>query len=179
MALTSDEARIVAFYAGRGIDDAGRSLDQVLSFDFARLETTHDYIQWLFPLPEPSAFNPAAPLLTQPVIDAFQSDPRLMARFRRALERMLAFFGIALQVSVEGPKVVPGPDWPERQAHWVHANNHNHLRLTRILRSCHLLGLRAEATALGGFLEHVAADNPGTVTLVTRAFWERASRGLP
>ncbi len=178
MGLTFAEARIVAFYAGRGLDDAGRSLDEVLSFDVARLETTHDYIQWLFPLPEPSTFNPAAPVLTEPVIQAFQSDPRLMARFRRALERMLAFFGVALQASPDGPEVVPCPDWQERQADWLRANNHNHLRLTRILRSCHLLGLGEEAAALGRFLEQVASDNPGTATLVTRAFWERASKGV-
>jgi hypothetical protein len=151
----------------------------VLSFDLARLETTHDYIQWLFPLPEPSGFNPEAPVLTERVIQSLQGDPRLMGRFRRALERMLAFYGLALEVGADGPNVVPGTDWQERQAEWLRANNHNHLRLTRILRSTYLLGLHEEATALGRFLDHIAADNPGTVTLVTRAFWERASRGQP
>jgi hypothetical protein len=151
----------------------------VLSFDVARLETTHDYIQWLFPLPEPSTFNPEAPVLTERVIQALQGDPRLMARVRRALERMLSFYGLALEVEADGPKVVPGSDWPERRADWLRANNHNHLRLTRILRSVHLLGLCEEAKALGRFLDQIAADNPGTVTLVTRAFWERASRGQP
>lgn len=102
-----------------------------------------------------------------------------MARFRKAFERMLAFYALALEVSAEGPKVVPRPDWRERQADWLRANNHDHLRLTRVLRSSHLLGLRAEAAALGRFLEQVAADNPGTVTLVTQAFWGRAAQGMP
>src|SRR5271166_4460250 len=125
MGMTVAEARLVAFYAGRGIDDAGRSIDAVLSFDLARLETTHDYIQWLFPLPEPSAFNPEAPVLTEPVIHAFQADPRLMARVHRALERMLAFFGLAFQASADGPQVVPAADWQERRKDWLCANNHN------------------------------------------------------
>jgi hypothetical protein len=179
MGSSAAEARLVAFYAGRGTDDAGRSFDSVLSFDLARLETTHDYIQWLFPLPEPSTFNPETPVLTERVILALQGDPRLMARVRRSLERMLSFYGLALEVGAEGPKVVPGTDWKERQAEWLRPNNHNHLRLTRILRSIYLLGLREEAAALGRFLDRIAADNPGTVTLVTRAFWERASRGQP
>ena len=179
MGPTAAEARLVAFFAGRGTDDAGRSLDAVLSFDVARLETSHDYIQWLFPLPERSTFNPDAPVLTERVTEAMQADPRLMTRFRKTLDRMLAFFGLVLQTTADGPRVVPGPDWQERQASWLHANNHNHLRLTRILRSCHLLGLREESTALWRFLDQLTAESPGSVTFVTRSFWERAARGLP
>ena len=62
MAVT--ETPIVRFYRGTGFDARGRSLDEVLAWDDERLEDVHDYIQWLFPLDEPSQFTPHAPLLT-------------------------------------------------------------------------------------------------------------------
>src|SRR5271170_564607 len=43
------EGPLVAFYRG-GYTDNGGTLDQMLSWDDARLESVHDYIQWLFPL---------------------------------------------------------------------------------------------------------------------------------
>jgi hypothetical protein len=36
----------------------------------------------------------------------------------------------------------------ERSRNWLRPGNHNHLRLTRIMQSLWILGLRAEAKAL-------------------------------
>ena len=44
----------------------------------------------VFPLREPSRFNPDAPLLTDREIDAFAADPTLRAAMGRSLERFLA-----------------------------------------------------------------------------------------
>ena len=77
---------------------AAGTLDTILSWDDGRLEAVHDYIQWLFPLDEPSRFNPSAPLLTAHDRAAFR-DPELAANLRRALDRMLAFYGFTLDPS--------------------------------------------------------------------------------
>ena len=56
--------------------------------------------------------------------------------------------------------------------------NHNWLRLTRVLRSLYLLGLRDEAAALFAWVVarhragHIPADHD------TFAYWSAASRGL-
>jgi hypothetical protein len=55
---------LVDLYRGRAVDTEGRSLKDVLSWPDDELEVVHDFVQWLFPLPEPSRFNPDAPLLT-------------------------------------------------------------------------------------------------------------------
>ena len=52
-------SRIVDFYAGVAPDHRGRSLAQLQSQSLSALETNHDYIQWLFPLPERSSAIPA------------------------------------------------------------------------------------------------------------------------
>ena len=55
---------IVRFYRGEGRDGAGRTIEEVWGFSAVRLELTHDFIQWLFPLRHPSAFNAGAATLT-------------------------------------------------------------------------------------------------------------------
>src|SRR5262245_5587601 len=64
-------SRLLDFYRGEGTDAEGRRLDDILAWRDGRLEAVHDFIQWLFPLPEPSRFNPDAPLLTPHDIAAF------------------------------------------------------------------------------------------------------------
>jgi hypothetical protein len=41
------------------------ALSDIHEFDFYELEFHHDYIQWLFSLPEPSGANEWAPLLSE------------------------------------------------------------------------------------------------------------------
>ena len=75
MTPPADDA-LLRFYRLEGADARGRTLAEIWSWDAARLEGVHDYIQWLFPLPEPSAFNPQAPILTE-------ADDRGLPRRRR------------------------------------------------------------------------------------------------
>ena len=56
--------RLLNFYLGGAPDDRGRTLAEILRQDDAWLESTHDFVQWLFPLDRPSGVNPSAPLLT-------------------------------------------------------------------------------------------------------------------
>jgi hypothetical protein len=58
--VDTDEQRLLAFYEGTGMDDAGRTLSAILASDVETLEAEHDFIQWLFPLPERSPVNPEA-----------------------------------------------------------------------------------------------------------------------
>jgi Opioid growth factor receptor (OGFr) conserved region len=138
-------SQLIDFYRGEGTDSEGRRLDEILAWRDGRLEAVHDFIQWLFPLPEPSRFNPDAPLLTAEDIAAFKRNPELRANLRRSFERILTFLGLA--ETVDGA-VVEGPDFARRTPDVWDYPNHNWLRITRILRSLHLLGLEAEAQAL-------------------------------
>lgn len=55
---------MVRFYGPEAARDAeGRSLEDILQFKDSELEYHHDYIQVLFPLPEPSPINPGAPII--------------------------------------------------------------------------------------------------------------------
>lgn len=164
---------LVRFYRGDGHDARGRRFEDILTWDDRRLEAVHDYIQWLFPLDEPSRFNRDAPLVTAADRQAFHDDPRLAENLRRAFERMLAFYGLTAERSEVVLRVVRGDRWAERVPEWLHPGNHNLLRLTRILKSLALLG----APELGRALYEGLVGDPEVteaVTRETRAYWRDA-----
>lgn len=167
---------LLRFYRLEGGDARGRTLAEIWSWDAPRLEGVHDYIQWLFPLPEPSAFNPDAPILTDEAIEAFRGDAHLRQRLLRSLTTMLAFYGLMLAPGADGPpRIGLAPDFAAKSRGWLHAGNHNHLRLTRILASLRLLGLEDHGRALYACLAAVARDHPHAVSATTLAYWRRAA----
>lgn len=166
-------SRLLDFYRGTGADHRGRMLAEVLGRDDEWLEDTHDFIQWLFPLREPSGVNPFAPRVDDEVRDAFAADPALRARLLASLDRMLAFYGLVR--SADG--IVKSPDWPERKADWFLRSTHNDLRITRILKSLCLLGLREFAERLLGCLETLRVAEPDCGIHATAfRYWRDALR---
>jgi hypothetical protein len=170
------ESALVAFYRGDGRDHRGRLLSDIHEFDFYELEFNHDYIQWLFPLPEPSSANAAAPLLSDDDISRFHSDASLRTHLLRSFELMLNFLGLALSVAspAEAISVRKAPHFDERHPVWLRAGNHNFLRISRILRSLTLLGCARHAVALLDCLEAIYAENPATIGNTTVGYWRRA-----
>ena len=166
------------FFAG-DVDDEGRTFDEILRWEDVRLEMVHDYIQWIFPLPERSGANPWAPVLDAPTVAAICGNAEMQGRLRAAFLRMLAFYGFVL----EGDAVVEGPRFAAASRNWLLAGNHNHLRLTRILRSLRVLGLEREAAALWEALhalyERETAAGRRTITPETFAFWRKAATATP
>ena len=163
----------VAFYAGQRPDHRGRLLSEIQSWDFDQLEDVHDFIQWLFPLPEPSPVNPAAPTLDRATIEEFRRRPDLQAALLASFRTMLAFYGFELG-SETPPQIRRAPNFAERSANWLSPNNHNHLRITRILRALRLLGLEAHAQAFFEALDAVYKEMPSRITATTYDFWQRA-----
>ncbi|MCA0201576.1 MAG: hypothetical protein LCH56_12175 [Proteobacteria bacterium] len=158
---------ILAFYNGTGFDAAGRSLEEIWSWDHRRLEMIHDFIQWLFPTPEPSRFNPDAPLLSAGDVKAFRTSPELQARARRSLDLMLRFYGLTRDQAM-----IVRDEAFAHKAHWLQPLNHNHMRLTRIMIFLRLIGLVAEAQGLLACLLDIAArEGKAAISERTLQFW--------
>jgi len=89
---------------------------------------------------------------------------------------MLAFYGLEAVGSETGTLIRRSPDWTTRSANWLRSGNHNHLRLTRIVKSLTLLGLYGEARALSSILLGLAV-NPGlrVFSRTTIRIWRDAS----
>ena len=165
---------ILDFYSGAAPDDRGRMLADIQTWPDGELEDVHSYIQWLFPLREPSPVNPSAPVLDRETIAEFRARPELVENLRRSFLRMLKFYG--LEWSDGG--VVRAADFGVRSRNWLWPGNHNHLRITRILKCLALLGLEAEARAFLACLSAIYGEEERkprpSISEDTWRFWSTA-----
>lgn len=164
-------SQLLDFYRGGATDTEGRRLDDIWAWGDDRWEEVHDFIQWLFPLPEPSAFNPDAPLLSPEDVAAFRADAALQARLRRSFDRFIAFVGLS---RTETGQVVEAPNFTSRLADAWAFRNHNWLRISRVLRCLSLLGLAAEARSFFAWLEDTFRRKRFPIGPDTFRYWEQA-----
>ena len=173
------DIQVLQFFSGEGTDSRGRLLKQVLNWSDDELERTHDFIQWLFPLAEPSGFNIHAPVLDDSTIQQFLAEDKFRQSLRAALIRMLTFYGLEFLPGVP-PRIIPGQRYAGRSRNWVTLGNHNHLRITRILKSLRLLGLEPEAAAFFDCLADIYGDESvktsPRISQETFNFWQSAAK---
>ncbi|OCK85053.1 hypothetical protein K432DRAFT_378010 [Lepidopterella palustris CBS 459.81] len=73
----------------------------------------------------------------------------------------------------EGLRIAKAPHYRQAFRNWVHRFDHNHLRLTRILRSLRVLGLQEECEALFDALVDVY-ETYGRISERSVMYWKRA-----
>ena len=142
---------IVGFLEGKTPDHRGRILAMLLQQTDHQAEATHDYIQWLFPLDEPSRSVNGAPVLAELDIDEIRQSSLAQANLAKSARWFLGFL--------------------ERNNHWITKYNHNHLRITRVIKSLRLLASDAAADEFRDKVLAVAGDNLNLVDQKARGFW--------
>lgn len=160
----------VAFYLGEAPDHLGRMLEDILRWNDDKLEAGHDYIHVLFPLLEPSAHIPTAPVLNAATLAEFQQNPTIQKNLVRSFQVMLRFYGFALDTQKRA--ISPAVDFRVKAANWLFVGDHNHLRITRILKCLSVCGLDDHAAAFLRAL--LAVAEPGRVSEETLGYWKRA-----
>ena len=161
-------------------------------------EGIHDFIQWIFPLKEPSNFNPDAPLLHDDDIALFKADKDLQEALFQSFHRFLKFLGLRCQYIPGVPSpggnippykwvtspIVAGQNGDEfftkaqvekKMQVWEYPN-HNWLRVTRCLHSMRLLGLEYAADSLFEALCKLYDEGRG-ITPETFKYWQDAAQG--
>jgi hypothetical protein len=142
------------FLRGQGRDGRGRLLARVLAFDDAQIEQVHDFIQWLFPLPDPSQAVPGAPVLGAAEAAAIRADPLAQDGLRAGLGRMRRFYAATDD--------------------WLTGFDHNHMRITRIIAAVRDLLGRKEAAAFHGFVTERNRAAGAPVNAASLRYWEQA-----
>lgn len=152
---------LIAFYDGTGKDFEGRTIAEILAFDDEKLESDHSWIQYVFPLPEMSRYNPFAPIMNEEVQNAFlEEDTPITDNIAYALNRWEKFIGYG------GGCLV-----------WLTKGNHNFLRISRFLRFLALTNYKSDAEEyLNWFLE-LNEKFPDIVSNTTIEFWKAAAKG--
>lgn len=142
--------QILDFFEGRITHPSGRTFDEILALDDQALERAHDVVQWIFPLPEPSKAQPNAPYLSAEELTAFRESPELQAQVVRAARVMAGFY------------VMTTP--------WRRPRDHNHLRITRIIRCLTLI----EQWNYGRKFFHFANEHTPDVPDSVKLYWAEA-----
>ncbi len=160
------------FYLQDGYDSEGRSLGKILSYSDNELEGSHDVVQWLFPLNETSNFNADAPILTDDDITHFKRSGELQDNFENAYWRFMKFLGF--QMGKELGILDYRENFSERaKVVWAEFN-HNMLRITRILKSCKLLGHDEKADMLYAKCKEIYESGKYNIPAETFKYWTEA-----
>lgn len=150
-----------AFLENRETDDRGRMFDSVMCWSNFRLEITHDYIQAVFPTDESSKYtrlNEAAPK----DISSLRQSEKAKDNIRKAYLKMLCLWKL------------DGEKYKNIKIHryWNHANNHNHLRMTRVLKCFRLLQMNDELKDFSSRLTYLLERNGLKISKETERFWK-------
>jgi hypothetical protein len=170
-------SQIIQFYSGNGYDHIGRSLDAILNFTDEQLENIHDFIQWLFPIETQSQVNPSAPVVCKDIQLQFRNTALLRANLCKACRRMLDFYGLHCHAkTAPSSRVTLDRNFHSKSGKWLMKHNHNHLRLTRILKSLRLLGLEVCSKNLFLCLKNIALRNPQSISTETLSYWQDSQK---
>jgi len=145
---------IVSFLEGKTPDYRGRTFAMLLQQSDHQAETTHDYIQWMFPLDEPSRSVNGVPVLNELDIEEIRQSSLAQANLAKSTSWFLGFL--------------------ERNDHWIIKYNHNHLRITRVIKSLRLLASDKAADEFRDKVLALAGDNLNLVDQKARGFWRSA-----
>ncbi len=164
---------LVSFYRGQRANVDGLTLDQIRAWGDGNLETVHTYIQWLFPLMTTSNYNPTAPVLDIPTMETFRNDPALKNQVLISLNRMLSFYG--LQMDPVTRLITRAPNFGARAAVWITVNNHNFLRITRIIESLERLGLPEYSRSVFNIMQNIYQnEGRGIISDYALGLWRNA-----
>ena len=128
----------------------GLTVSKILNMNDKELEVKHNWVQWAFATPEKSMYNMEAPTLS---LDESKTLSEAELENLKSLgERYFSFMM-----------------W---NSHWRFPQDHNHLRITRVLQSLKSADLEDLATKI-----YNLAMNMGRATDKTKEFWTCASNG--
>jgi len=90
---------------------------------------------------------------------------------------MMTFYGLEVR-SGEQITVTRAPNFAAKAVGWLSPSNHNHLRITRILRWLTVLGLEAEVKAFFGCLSEIYENEQNkpapAISDETMLYWKQA-----
>lgn len=166
---------ITDFYGKLSKNPNGIDLYDVLNFDDEKLEHTHNYIQWLFPMVEPDYWNRETPKLTDDDIVVFKCSREMKERVVRSLIFILKFWGLRLSIrNYIGIMVRKGDDYEIKSKQWQTGMNHNFLRITRVLHCLNDLGMFEISRAFHKFLKEIVAEDPSKFNENSVSCWDLA-----
>jgi hypothetical protein len=156
------------FYTNNKENVDARTFNYILNQSDEFFESTHNYIQWLFPSDTPSEYNSTAPIFTENLQSKFKTINQATVNMTKALNRMLKYYNLVLNKNIIKPK--NNGNLPKLQ----HETSHEFQRLTRMIRSLYLCNL-PHAKTLQTSLLNLANNGKIKPNDTTKNHWEKAN----
>jgi hypothetical protein len=142
---------IVTFLEGSAPDARGRYIGAIYLLDDQEVENIHDFIQWIFPLQKVSQAVPGAPVLSEEDVQDIRASSKAQANLDISVDWYLGFL--------------------QRNRHWITKYDHNHLRITRVIKSIRLLVGDNEAEKFRRRVFEILGDDRSEIDLKAVSFW--------
>lgn len=145
---------VLKFLEGAGEDHARRTHAFILAQNDIFWEEQHDFIQWVFPLNEKSMAVPKSPVLRAPEVRDIKDSQKAQEALQKATKRFKRFLHNSFD--------------------WRYYNDHNHLRITRVIKSLRLTVSDESATKFKSWVYDELGDDLNRIDHKTRSFWQDA-----
>ena len=142
---------LTGFLDGSTPDSRGRYITEIYSLSDQEIENTHDFIQWVFPLREASRAVFNAPVLSEHDVQDIRDNEMAQENLSRSSDWYLGFL--------------------KRNKHWMTKYDHNHLRITRAIKSIRLLVGDQEADKFRTQIFEILGDTKSNIDLKAVSFW--------
>ena len=152
--LVMNNRILIDFLKGIAPNKHGRTIYDICNYTDEQIESVHNYIQWLFPIREMSEQVMGSPYLdNEDEIKIIKEDLDIQENLIKSLMRMQIFY--------------------RDNDFWLQPNDHNHLRITRILKSITFLSSKENTIEFYDFImRRVKEFQP--VTEESLEFWKTA-----
>lgn len=145
---------LLGFLNGHETTRSGWLLSHVWKFNDTQIENTHTFIQWVFPTDEPSRATPGSPVLDEEQILEIQNSEQAKQNLRKSAEWYFDFL--------------------RRNNFWRKPHDHNHLRITRVIKSLRLLCGDDEADYFKEQFWQLLGTDISQIPSRTIEYWEDA-----
>jgi hypothetical protein len=142
------------FLANEAPDYLGRTLSEIWRFTDDQMEACHDYIQCVFPLDQESGAVPNAPVLTREDIADIKSSSVAISNLKQSADWFYQFLC--------------------RNDQWLRVTDHNHLRITRLIKSLRILVGDSVAGAMQEKIIQLAEASGAKINPLTLDFWKNS-----
>ena len=145
---------ILDFLIGEQPDTYNRYLADIWKMPDEDIESVHNFIQWTFPLNERSGAVPNSPILTQQEIIDIKKSEIAKQNIKKSADWFLDFL--------------------TRNSYWICQSNHNHLRITRVIKSLRLIHSNEEAENFKNNLMNLIKGNENKINPISLEFWKNS-----
>ena len=148
------DKQLFKFLEDKSTDFRDRYISDILNFSDRDIEEKHDFIQWVFPTDEPSSIARDVPIVDDEVIILFQKSEKAQTNLKKAKDWYLGFLF--------------------RNSHWKKKYDHNHLRITRVIKCLRLLLGDEEADDFKQKVYGMVASRIMFIDEAAKRYWAKA-----